>query len=200
MRVSKALCVACGHKIDAAAKLCPYCGADPKTGAKVDTQALLQETFHLNPSKTRFSIIEFARQRQGIVIALGVIVVLAILAGLHQFVTARNATAVSTGPAVPLSEITDLGGQPNDAAQLPMPSLTFQYDGNPAAMRTFIVESGAVTPPDVVAAQQAAAQAAQQAAAQTAQNGARTAAPPPNATPRPNGAAPAPAPPPSQPH
>jgi zinc-ribbon domain len=194
MRVSKSVCVACGHKIDAAAKLCPYCGADPKTGAKVDTQALLQEAFHLDAPKTRFSIVEFARQRQGIVIALVAVVALAMLAGLHQLVAARNANAVSSDPAVPLSEITDFGAQPNDAAQLPMPSMTFQYDGNPATMRTFLVEPGAVTPPDVLAAQQAASQATQQAAAQKGINGARATALPPNATPRPNSAAPTPHP------
>lgn len=180
MRVSKAVCVACDHKIDAAAKLCPYCGADPKTGQKVDTQELLREEFHLQP-RSRFNVLELARERQGVVIALGVIVVLAILAGLHQFVTARNATAVAAGPAVPLSDITDLGGQASDAQAMPMPELKFQYDGNPRAMQTYIIEPGAVTPPDVAAAQQAAAQAAAQkpgaTAAQPAPNGARPAGP-----------------------
>ena len=36
--------------------------------------------------------------------------------------------------------------------------LEFQFDGHPQTMRTFVVEPGAVTPPEVVAAQQAAAQ------------------------------------------
>ena len=31
-------CVACKHSIDDQARLCPYCGADPTTGEKVDTQ------------------------------------------------------------------------------------------------------------------------------------------------------------------
>ncbi len=172
MLVSKAVCVACGHQIDAAAKLCPYCGADPKTGQKVDTEALLRETFHLHPSSATTRVVEYARQRQGIVVALGILALLVVLAALHQFVTARNATAVSSGPAVPLSDIADLGGQANEPAQLPMPTLHFQFDGNPSSLRTYVVEPGAVTPPDVVAAQQAAAQ---QAAAQKAQNGARPA-------------------------
>lgn len=205
MRVSKAVCVACGHKIDAAAKLCPYCGADPKTGQKVDTEALLRDEFHLQP-RARFNIVEIARQRQGIVVAVGVIVVLVILAALHQFVTARNATAVATGPAVPLSDITDLGNQASDATQLPMPDLKFQYDGNPHAMQTYIAEPGAVTPPDVLAAQQAAAQAAaaQKLPAAPA-NGARPAVPPTTppaaaASQKPPAATPQPAPPASQPH
>lgn len=183
MRVGKAVCVACRHEIDTAAKLCPYCGADPKTGQKADTQALLREASHEHPSKTSVRILDLARRRQGIVVAVGIVIALAILAALHQFVTARNATAVSSGPAVPLSDIADFGGQPNEAAQLPMPPLQFQYDGNPHSMRTGIVEPGAVTPPDVAAAQPAAAQ--------KMQSGPATPHPSP-AVPRPNGAAPTP--------
>jgi hypothetical protein len=43
--MSKVTCVACRHQIDEAAKVCPYCGADPVTGQKMDTQAMLQEVF-----------------------------------------------------------------------------------------------------------------------------------------------------------
>jgi hypothetical protein len=145
--VSKAVCVACRHKIDAAAKLCPYCGADPATGQKVDTQAVLQEMFRPRELTTSESVLEYARQRQGVVIAVSIAVVFLVLAALHQFVTARNESAVSTAPAVPLTEVADLSNQPVENAAAPMPDLKFQYDGQPKTMRTFIVEPGAVAPP-----------------------------------------------------
>ncbi len=162
--MSEAVCVACSHKIDAAARVCPYCGANPQTGEKIDTEALLRETFQPRAEQSRAEgVLEFARQRQGIVVLVGVVVAFLILAALHQFVTARNANAVASGPAVPLTDITDLSNQAVQVQPQPMPKLDFQYDGNSKTMRTFIVESGAVTPPEVIAAQQAAAR---QAAAQ----------------------------------
>jgi hypothetical protein len=158
--MNKVVCVACQHAIDASARVCPYCGADPTTGQKpVDTQAILQEVFRPRTVTTSESVLEYARQRQGIVIAIGIAVVFLILTGLHQFVTARNESSVSGAPAVPLTEITDLSNQPDDTKPAPMPELDFQYDGKPQAMRTFIVEPGAVTPPEVIAEQQARQQA-----------------------------------------
>lgn len=169
--MSEAVCVACSHKIDVAARVCPYCGANPQTGEKIDTEALLRETFQPRAEQSRAEgVLEFARQRQGIVVLVGVVVAFLILAALHQFVTARNANAVASGPAVPLTDITDLSNQAVQVQPQPMPKLDFQYDGNSKTMRTFIVESGAVTPPEVIAAQQAAAQqaAVQKAAAANA--------------------------------
>jgi len=178
MGMSKAVCAHCRRKIDAAAKLCPYCGADPVTGQKlVDTQALLQEVFQPRQITTSESVLEYARQRQGVVIAIGLAVVFLILAALHQYISMRNSTAVAEGPAVPLTEVTDLSSLQEEGQQQAMPDLQFQYDGNPQRMRQYVVEQGAVTPPEVQAAQ-AAAQAAQQPAAAPA------AAPPP-APPRP---------------
>jgi hypothetical protein len=159
--MSEAVCVACSHKIDAAARVCPYCGANPQTGEKIDTEALLRETFQPRAEQSRAEgVLEFARQRQGIVVLVGVVVAFLILAALHQFVTARNANAVASGPAVPLTDITDLSNQAVQVQPQPMPKLDFQYDGNSKTMRTFIVESGAVAPPEVIAAQQAAARQA----------------------------------------
>jgi zinc-ribbon domain len=145
--VSSGVCAACGRSIDAAAKLCPYCGADPASGERVvDTQAILQEVFHTRELSTTENVLEFARQRQGIVIAVSIAVAFLVLAGLHQFVTVRNATVETTAPAVPLTEITDVANQKSEVTPVPMPDLDFPYEGKPQTMRTFIVERGAVTP------------------------------------------------------
>ena len=85
-------CAACRHEIDAVARICPYCGADPRTGQKpVDTQAMLNEVFHPRETSASETVVEFARQRQGVVVALGVVLVILLLAGLHEYVTRRNA-------------------------------------------------------------------------------------------------------------
>lgn len=156
--MNKTSCAACHHEIDASARVCPYCGSDPSTGQKVvDTSAMLQEMFKPHRLSASENIIEYARNRQGIVVALSAIVLFLVLAALHQFVTMRNERAVSAAPAVALTEITDVSTPPQETKPEPMPKLDFQYQGRPQAMRTFIVESGAVTPPEVVAGQQAAA-------------------------------------------
>ena len=160
--MTEAVCTACGHHIDPAAKLCPYCTADPRTGEKaVDTAAILQEVFQPREISTSESVLEYARQRQGIVIGISVIVVFLGLALLHQFVTRRSNATASAAPAVPLTDVTDLSNQPAATAEVPLPELDFQQEGRPDRMQTFIVEAGAVPPPEVVAAQQAAQQAAQ---------------------------------------
>src|SRR5437868_1666203 len=88
--MSKVLCAACHHEIDDAARLCPYCGADPHTGQKViDTQAILQEVFHPRRVTTTEGVMEFARQRQGVVIALAVVLV-ATVVGLLLYMFAQK--------------------------------------------------------------------------------------------------------------
>ncbi len=167
--MARIACVVCRHKIDSAAKICPYCGSDPKSGEKiVDSEALLQQMFQPRRISASESVLEYARRRQGIVIAVSIVVALLILAALHQFVTMRNESDVSGAPAVPLTEVADLSNQPDETKPLPMPALNFQYDGQAQAMRTFVVEQGAVPPPEVVAAQQQAAAAAAQAKQQAA--------------------------------
>ena len=142
----RSTCAACNRTIDAYAKLCPYCGANPQTGERVDTQALLQEIFKPKEVTASESVLEYARQRQGAVIAVTAFVVFVIIAALHQFVNMRNQSAVSDSPAVPLTEITDLTNRPDDTAPRPLPELNFQYEGRPQAMRTWIIEPGAVAP------------------------------------------------------
>lgn len=160
MSSSRISCAACRHDIDASAKVCPFCGADPRTGEKpVDTATLLQEEFKPRPVTKSENVLDFARQRQGVVLALGIAAAVLLLAGLHQFATWRNEATVSSTTGIPLAEVTDVG-EPDSQQMPPMPPLKFQFDGRPQAMRTFVVEPGAVTPPEVLAAQQAAAQAA----------------------------------------
>jgi hypothetical protein len=159
MAMSKATCVACRHQIDAAARLCPYCGADPQTGQKMDTQAMVQEMFNPREMTTTEGVMQFARQRQGVVITAGIGIALLLMAALHQFAMRRNQTDVNSANAIPLTEITDLSNQQSETRQLPMPDLKFQYEGQPKTLRTFVIEPGAVTPPEVIAEQQAAAAA-----------------------------------------
>jgi RNA polymerase subunit RPABC4/transcription elongation factor Spt4 len=163
MSSDRIACVACKHEIDASAKLCPFCGADPRTGEKLDTEALLQSEFSARkPLTASENVLEYARQRQGVVVAFAIAAGVLLLVGLHQFATRRNERHVSSATAVPLTEVTDIGGQDENQPPPPMPELQFQHEGNPQTMRTFVVEGGAVTPPEVVAAQQAAAAAKQQ--------------------------------------
>ena len=126
----------------------------------MDTQAIVQEMFHPREISATEGVMQFARQRQGVVITVGIVVALLLMAALHQFALRRNQSDVNGTNAVPLTEITDLSNQPSETKQLPMPDLKFQFDGQPKTMRTFVNEPGAVTPPDVLAAQQAAAAAA----------------------------------------
>src|SRR5690349_10109028 len=111
--MSRAVCVACGHEIDAAARLCPYCGADPRTGEKVDTQAVLQEVFQPRKVSTAEGLLEYARQRQGLVIAGAILLGFLILGGLHQFISRRN-QGLSDATAVPLTDVADLNNQPEE--------------------------------------------------------------------------------------
>ena len=164
--MSKAVCAACRHEIDASARLCPYCGADPRSGEKpVDTQAILQEVFQPRQMSATEGVLEDARQRQGMVIAIAILVGLLLLAGVHQFIMRRNASAVSDASAVPLTEVTDLSTQPDETQQLSIPQLQFQYDGHPQTMSTFVIEQGAVAPPQDVIDQLTAQQQARHARA-----------------------------------
>jgi len=139
-------CTACRRPIDAAARLCPYCGVDPLTGQRAGTQTIIPEA---RPAEGRArNVIELARQRQGIAIAITALAALVLLAAFHQFVTMRNATAVTGAPAVPLTEVTELSARFDERAPVPVPHMDFPYEGQPRAMRTYIVESGAIQPPD----------------------------------------------------
>jgi len=144
--MSSGVCAACRRSIDESARLCPYCGANPATGERIDTQAILQEIFRPKELTTSESVLEYARQRQGVVIGISVAVIFLVLMLVHQFVTVRNASEVSDAPAVPLTEIADVAKLSAESTQVPLPPLEFQYEGRPESMRTFIAEPGAVPP------------------------------------------------------
>jgi hypothetical protein len=139
-------CVACKHSIDDHARLCPYCGADPVTGEKIDTQSVIEQVFHPKRLSKTDSVLDYARRRQGIVVAIVAAVIFLVLATVHQFVTARN-SAVSSGPAISLSEIADVANEKDDTKPAPMPDLKYQFDGRGQTMQTFINEPGAIAPP-----------------------------------------------------
>jgi hypothetical protein len=161
--MSKAVCVNCKHKIDAAARLCPFCGTNPAAVGPVYTRTILDELAQHESSAGK-RVIDLARRRQGVIIAVSALLVFLLLGALQQWASMRNRTAVTDAPAVALTEITDLNVPPDDTRPLPMPRLSIQFDGKPQGMRAFIVEPGAVPPPEVLAAQQAAARKQQEAA------------------------------------
>lgn len=144
----KSSCVSCGHSIDASAKLCPYCGADPKTGEKLDPTPLVQSHF---PPKSELPahehFLEFLRARQSIVVALVIVSVLLVAVALHQMIIRRNLNVVSDVPAIPLTEVADLSNRPATTEELPMPELEFETEGVVRNARTLLLEPGAVPPP-----------------------------------------------------
>ena len=140
-------CIACRHDIDDAVKVCPYCGADPRSGEKIiDAQAMLSEVFKPKQTTRAGSLLDFARQRQGALVAGAVFVGFLILAGLYQYAVRRNDTGIANGSGIPMTEVTDVSDQGDENKPLPMPQMQFQYDGRPQAMRTYIVEPGAAPP------------------------------------------------------
>src|SRR5258708_24137146 len=102
MSSSRISCAACRHDIDAAAKLCPFCGADPKTGEKpVDTAALLQEEFKPHPVTQSENVLDFARQRHGAVLALRIATALLVLLFLHHSAILRHEAPRFSTNAIP---------------------------------------------------------------------------------------------------
>jgi hypothetical protein len=138
-------CIACKHSIDDQAKICPYCGADPATGEKTDTQAIVEQVFHTKKLSATGTVLDYARRRQGIVIGMAAVLAFLILAAIHSFINSRNST-VATGPAISLSEIADVANQKNDTQPAPMPQLNYQFQGRGQVMQTFIAEPGAIAP------------------------------------------------------
>jgi hypothetical protein len=87
----KTECRSCGHRIDASARLCPFCGADPDTGRKVDTAPILEKHFPRRaelPAKERAA--DFLRARQGLVVTIFILVAGLLAIALHQMVTRRT--------------------------------------------------------------------------------------------------------------
>lgn len=140
-------CTYCHHEIDAAARLCPYCGADPRTGERFDPAPLLESHFpkraELAPHE---SVLEYLRQRQAIVLGLLIAALLIGGTALHRYVTERNASEVSDVPAIPLTEVADLSNRETTQKVVPIPEMDFQYSGNPQTVRLFVLEPGAVAP------------------------------------------------------
>jgi len=139
-------CTACRHAIDDTAKLCPYCGADPVTGERFDTKPLIEKHFPRKKQLSGFeTVIEFLRHRQSIVVGVVAVVVLLLLLGLHSLIITRNATLADASAAVPLTEVSDVN-QRSQEDQVPMPVMSFAYDGNPQTMHVPITEPGAIAP------------------------------------------------------
>jgi hypothetical protein len=154
-------CVACRHEIDAAARICPYCGGDPVTGRRFDSAPILQSHFPMRDTAPRARVAEFMRERQGLVVA-GIIVTIVLLVGAaHQMITRRNQALESAAPAVPLTDLADLNQPTEDQKEIPLPDLEFTWTGQPETMEVLLVEPGAVAPAQPVAPTGAAGPGAQ---------------------------------------
>jgi hypothetical protein len=146
-------CVACRHEIDADARLCPYCGADPVTGEKFDPTPIVKSHFpdrrDLGPGERAA---QFFRERQGFVVSAIVIMIFVGLVAAHQYVTRRAAMVQSDIPPVPLSDLADFGADSRGASEpAPLPDVGFQWTGRPEVLKVMLVEPGAVTPAEPVA-------------------------------------------------
>ncbi|HUO84705.1 MAG TPA: hypothetical protein VM534_06275 [Thermoanaerobaculia bacterium] len=139
-------CPVCRRAIDEAARLCPYCSADIRTGQRPETRQILAE--HFPPTRPERSRLDVLRHRQGLILAAAAAVVLLMMFGIHQMITKRNREAgVAHVPAIPLTEVADLANQEEEREEIPMPDLEFQHLGNARAAETFLVEPGAASPP-----------------------------------------------------
>ena len=146
--IEKIECRACGHSVDKQARICPYCAANPHTGEAERSRPPIEQ---LIQPKEQLSFFERAsttiRSRSGSFLAASIILGVTLLIIASTVVNERQ-RAVADVPPVPLTEVTDLSStRERDTEELELPELDFQYDGNPASMETFILEEGAVAPP-----------------------------------------------------
>jgi hypothetical protein len=140
-------CVACRHLIDAAARLCPYCGADPESGRRFDSAPLLQSHFPMKDPAPTARVAEFLRERQGLVIGAIIVGIFLLLGAAHQMITRRNQALESSAPAIPLTDLADLNQAGQDQKELPIPAIEFSWTGRAENMEVLLVEPGAVAPP-----------------------------------------------------
>ncbi|HYM60312.1 MAG TPA: zinc ribbon domain-containing protein [Thermoanaerobaculia bacterium] len=154
--MARTTCAACHREIDATARLCAYCGADPLSGVKTYLIGLGVDagTPIAAPAPRRAG--RFARRRQSLLIASAIAGALIALLGLYEILQHRNKAAVTGATAATLTEIVDVKTPPTDTKPLPLPPMAFQFEGKPEAMRTLILEPGAVKPPEVLAAEREA--------------------------------------------
>lgn len=139
-------CVACGHEIDAAARLCPYCGADPETGKRFDPKPILERHFPARDLSRSTRAREFFRERQALVVTGIIIGVFLLIGAAHQFASRRAASADPNVPPVPLAELASLNDEA-EREELPIPELEFSWTGRPESMKVMLIEPGAVPPP-----------------------------------------------------
>jgi hypothetical protein len=153
LSMSKIMCAGCRREIDATARLCAYCGADPVSGAKPELIGLGEEAGTRSTASASSRAGRLARRRQSAFIAIAIAGALIALFGSHQLLRHRNQAAVTGATAATLTEIVDLKTPPSDTKPLPMPSMAFRFEGQPQGMRTLILEPGALKPPEVLAAE-----------------------------------------------
>ena len=196
-------CVACRRGIDASARICPFCGADPETGTRMDVRPIIESHFPPPPEISPLErVANFFRTRQMMSLAFLVLVGVGLLFAAHQWIQRRNRVAVAPTPGVTLTEVADLSRQLEERTEAPVPELEFPWEGDAKRMQTFVLEPGAIAPPPEPEVPEGGTPAASPAAVSpsTASSPGRPAAGPGTATAAPATGAPvAKAPPPTQP-
>lgn len=137
-------CPRCGRKIDQAARVCPFCGADTESGAVVDEEErqVVEEVFGGDRDEDHPLLI-FYRKNQQIILILGLLVAIGALLGVTAMMSGSGEREVQ---AVPLSELTTPPDQERAGEAPEMPEPEFTVPGNAETFETFLTEEGAVAP------------------------------------------------------
>lgn len=145
--LEKIVCTACEHEVDARARSCPFCGVDPRTGVRPPPRPGAERILRKKrPPTAGEKVASAVRSRGGLLLGFSIVLGLVLLILLSNWVDRRQQASSDVQP-VPLTEVTDLAADSQDTGPpLEMPEIEFQYDGDPSAMETFVMEDGEVPP------------------------------------------------------
>ena len=138
-------CINCRHQIDELARICPYCGADPRTGERIDPKPVLDEHFSRRTPATGAGRAGELIRRNRVLVAVLVAMALALTVFALNDLTTERLSSRGGEAAIPLAEVADLSWRP-EVEELPIPDIEFLHSGDAKRLRTLIVEPGAVKP------------------------------------------------------
>lgn len=143
-------CRSCGRLVDPHARICLYCGADPRTGETDQTHPPLEKLITPKPDETFVERIKNSlRARGGFVMLISIVVGIVLLIVISTWVNQQQTETATDVPPVPLTEVSDLRAATEDeeSVEVEIPELGFEFDGEASNMETFILEEGEVQPP-----------------------------------------------------